>query len=69
MRYGAELASLARTDFERAQLMTERFQPIDARILARLTMVRGVLGVKAVDSANNGFGAGRGVGQFGRRPQ
>lgn len=68
MRYGAELASLAKKDFERAQLASERFQPADARILARLTMVRGVLGVKAIDSANNGFG-GPGGGQFGRRPQ
>ncbi|MEK6409708.1 MAG: hypothetical protein AABN34_22520 [Acidobacteriota bacterium] len=68
MRYGAELASLARTDFERAQLLTERFQLAEPRILARLTMVRGVLGVTAIDSANNGFG-GRGGGQFGRRPQ
>jgi hypothetical protein len=68
MRYGAELASLAKTDFERAQLMTERFQLAEPRVLARLTMVRGVLGVPAIDSANNGFG-GRGGTQFGRRPQ
>jgi hypothetical protein len=69
MRYGTELASLAKTDFDRAQLMTERFQLAEPRILARLTMVRGVLGVAAIDSANNGFGPGRGGGQFGRRPQ
>jgi hypothetical protein len=69
MRYGTELASLAKIDFDRAQLMTERFQLAEPRILARLTMVRGVLGVAAIDSANNGFGAGRGGGQFGRRPQ
>jgi len=68
MRYGTELASLARTDFERAQLMTERFQLAEPRILARLTMVRGVLGATATDSANNGFG-GRSRNQFGRRPQ
>ena len=68
MRYGAELASLAKTDFERAQLMTERFQLAEPRVLARLTMVRGVLGVTPIDSVNNGFG-GRGGAQFGRRPQ
>jgi hypothetical protein len=68
MKYGTELASLAKTDFDRAQLMTERFQLAEPRILARLTMVRGVLGVAAIDSSNNGFG-GRGGGQFGRRPQ
>ena len=68
MRYGTELASLARTDFDKAQLMTERFQLAEPRILARLTMVRGVLGVAAIDSPNNGF-SGRGGAQFGRRPQ
>jgi hypothetical protein len=68
MRYGVELGSLAKIDFERAQLMTERFQLAEPRILARLTMVRGVLGVTAIDSSNNGFG-GRGGTQFGRRPQ
>jgi hypothetical protein len=70
MRYGAELASLAKVDFDKAQLMTERFQLAEPRILARLTVVRGVLGVAAIDSPNNGFGGGRGFGQqFGRRPQ
>jgi len=65
VRYGTELASLARIDFERAQLIADRFQLAEPRVLAKLTMVRGVLGVP--DSANNGFG--RGGGQFGRRPQ
>ncbi len=68
-RYGVELASLAKTDFERAQTMTERFQLAEPRILARLAMVRGVLGVTATDSAKRGFGPLRGGGQFGRRPQ
>lgn len=67
MRYGAELASLARIDFERAQLLTERFQLAEPRVLARLTMVRGVLGVP-IESANRGFGFNTGGGQFGRRP-
>ncbi|HZM89385.1 MAG TPA: hypothetical protein VFF31_22880 [Blastocatellia bacterium] len=66
-RYGAALASLARVDFEKAQLLTERFQLAEPRVLARLTMVRGVLGVTPVDSANRGFGPNPG-GQFGRRP-
>ena len=70
MRYGTELASLAKTDFDKAQLMTDRFQLAEPRILARLTVVRGVLGVAAIASPNNGFGGGRGGGQqFGRRPQ
>jgi hypothetical protein len=70
MRYGTELASLAKIDFDKAQLMAERFQLAEPRILARLTVVRGVLGVAAIDSPNSGFGGGRGFGQqFGRRPQ
>jgi hypothetical protein len=71
MRYGKELASLARIDFEKAQMMTDKFLLPESRILARLTMVRGVLGLTSMDSANDGFG-GRGGqfgGQFGRRPQ
>jgi len=67
MRYGVELASLARIDFEKAQMMTDRFLLPEPRILARLALVRGVLGGTSIDSANGGFG-GRG-GQFGRRPQ
>ena len=67
-RYGSELASLAKIDFEKAQSMTEKFQLAEPRVLARLTMVREVLGVKPLD-ANNDFGGGRGGGQFGRRPQ
>lgn len=67
MRYGMELASLARIDFEKAHMMTDRFLLPEPRILARLALVRGVLGGTSIDSANGGFG-GRG-GQFGRRPQ
>lgn len=64
-RYGAELAELARKDFERAQTMADRFQLTEPRILAKLAMVRGVLGVKPLET-NNAFGGGRG---FGRRVQ
>lgn len=65
-RYGTELAALARVDFEKAQMMTDRFVLAEPRILAKLTVVRGVLGVAPIESANNG---GRGGGQFGRRQQ
>jgi hypothetical protein len=68
MRYGTELASLAKIDFERAQQTTERFQLAEPRVLARLAMVRGVLGLNPADSQNRGFGFGQG-GQFGRRPE
>lgn len=71
MRYGKELASLARIDFEKAQMMTDKFLLPEPRILAKLTMVRGVLGITPIASPNNGFGGfgGRGGGQFGPRPQ
>jgi len=67
MRYGAELASLAKIDFERAQQTSERFQLAEPRLLARLAMVRGVLGLSPVESQNRGFAFGT-AGQFGRRP-
>ena len=67
MRYGNELASLAKIDFERAQMMTDRFLLAEPRILAKLAMVRGVLGANTIESENRGFGFG--PGQFGRRPQ
>lgn len=66
VRYGTELAALAKMDFEKAQTMTDRFVLAEPRILAKLTLVRGVLGAAPIESANNG---GRGGGQFGRRPQ
>jgi hypothetical protein len=64
-RFGAELAELARKDFERAQAMADRFQLTEPRILAKLAMARGVLGVKPLESSSD-FGGGRG---FGRRLQ
>jgi len=75
-RYGQELAALAKGDFERAQTAADKFQLTEPRILTRLTIVRGVLGVQPVTIPGNGFG-GRGFGQppFGqnapsaRRPQ
>jgi hypothetical protein len=69
MRYGAELASLAKIDFERAQQTTERFQLAEPRVLARLAMVRGVLGLNPVEPQNRGFGFATGGGPLGgRRP-
>ncbi|HJZ69386.1 MAG TPA: hypothetical protein VKF81_14780, partial [Blastocatellia bacterium] len=67
-RYGAELAELAKKDFERAQSMADRFQLTEPRILAKLAMVRGVLGLKPMESRND-FGGGRSFGGFGRRSQ
>jgi hypothetical protein len=69
-QYAQELATLAKSDFERAQMTAERFQLSEARIFTRLAIVRGVLGTQAIPG-NNSFG-NRGNGQnapFGRRPQ
>src|SRR6266478_6116393 len=66
LRYGGELAALAKINFEKAQLMTDKFVLAEPRILVKLTLVRGVLGATPIES--NG-GGGRGGGQFGRRPQ
>jgi len=65
LRYGGELAELAKIDFEKAQLMTDKFVLAEPRILVKLTLVRGVLGATPIES---NAGGGRG-GQFGRRPQ
>ena len=67
-RFGAELAELARKDFERAQAMADRFQLTEPRILTKLAMARGVLGVKPLESSSDS-GGGRGFGGFARRPQ
>jgi hypothetical protein len=64
-RYGQELAKLAKIDFERAEASANKFQLAEPRLLARLTMVRNVLGVPQAGGFNNAFG-GRG---FVRRPQ
>ena len=65
LRYGGELAGLAKIDFEKAQLMTDKFVLAEPRILVKLTLVRGVLDATPIES---NAGGGRG-GQFGRRPQ
>lgn len=69
IRYGQVLASLAKTDFERAQITADGFQLPEARIIARLSIVRGVLGVPSVGAGDNGFGGPFGGGRgFGPNP-
>lgn len=68
-QYAQELATLARSDFERAQMTAERFQLPEARIFTRLAIVRGVLG--APEGPNNNRFGNRGDAQnapFQRRP-
>jgi len=45
-RYGQELAVLAKTDFERSDALAGRFQFTEPRIMMRLSIVQGLLGVK-----------------------
>jgi len=42
-RFGQELASLARLDFERAETLSGRFQLAEPRIMVRLAIVQGLL--------------------------
>jgi len=65
-RYGQELATLAKTDFARAESSASKFQLPEPRLLSQLAIVRSVLGVPQVAPVNNFFGGGRG---FGRRGQ
>jgi hypothetical protein len=45
-RYGQRLGALATKDFERAQTLANRFQLSEPRIVARLAIVRGMLGLE-----------------------
>ena len=45
-RFGQELALLARTDFERSETLAGRFQFAESRIMARLAIVKGLLGTE-----------------------
>jgi NAD(P)-dependent dehydrogenase (short-subunit alcohol dehydrogenase family) len=47
-RYGQELAVLAREDFERSETLTGRFQFPEPRIMTRMAIVQGLLGVRPV---------------------
>lgn len=52
-RYGQELALLARSDFERAETLTGRFQFAEPRIMTRIAIVQGLLGTKPSGPARN----------------
>ena len=45
-RYGEALGALARSDFDRAQTLANRFQLTESRILARMSIVQSLLGVQ-----------------------
>jgi hypothetical protein len=54
-RYGQELAFLAKNDFEHARATADRFQYPEARALARLAIVQGILGGRMNQPVNNRF--------------
>ncbi|HEV8139621.1 MAG TPA: hypothetical protein VGP81_07605 [Pyrinomonadaceae bacterium] len=60
-RYGQELASLAKLDFERAQITADRFQFAEPRLMAKLAIVQGAFGVRPspVDTQRFNFRFGR----------
>lgn len=59
-RFGQELALLARTDMERSETLAGRFQLPEARIIARLSIVQGLLGVQSQAQPNINFFRGQG---------
>jgi hypothetical protein len=65
-RYGQELALLAKTDFERSETLAGRFQFTEPRIIARLSIIQGALGVQSTAPNTNvirNFGGGTFVGR------
>ena len=55
-RFGQELAVLARSDFERSETLAGRFQFAEPRIMTRLSIVQGLLGVKPASGQRVVFG-------------
>jgi hypothetical protein len=51
-RYGQELANLARVDFDRARITADRFQMVEPRLNAKLTIAQNFLGTRPVGSFN-----------------
>ena len=54
-QYAEALAGLAKVDFERAQATADRFQLVEARLLAKLTIARGLLGAQTVGNGESVF--------------
>jgi len=52
-RYGAELASLAKVDFEGARMTADKFQLPEPRMNARLSIVQSILGAQPFSNLNN----------------
>jgi hypothetical protein len=54
-RYGQEIASLAKLDFERAQITADRFQFAEPRLITKLAIVQGAFGVRPSQFDNQRF--------------
>lgn len=54
-RFGQELGNLARTDLERAEMLAGRFQLTEARVMARLAIVQGLLNPRTQRGPNMNF--------------
>jgi hypothetical protein len=61
-RYGRELAALARVDLERSETLAGRFQFTESRIMARMSIVQGLLDVRQSQEGPN-INNIRGLGQ------
>jgi hypothetical protein len=57
-RFGQEIAVLAKTDFERSETLAGRFQFPESRIMARLAIVQGLLGVRTRQANTDVFRIG-----------
>ena len=51
-RFGQQLASLAKSDFERAQATADRFQFAEPRLMSKLSIVQGAFGVRQASPDN-----------------
>ena len=51
-RFGQQLASLAKIDFERAQATADRFQFAEPRLMSKLSIVQGAFGVRQPPAEN-----------------
>jgi hypothetical protein len=67
-RYGQELSLLSKTDFGRSETLAGSFQFTEPRIMARLSIIQGALGVQSVSQPNINVIRNLGGGGFVVRP-
>jgi len=54
-RYGQELAALAKSDFERSEVLAGRFQSVEPRIMVRLSIIQSAVGANNASQPNANF--------------